>query len=149
MHTLDEFLELKPTSYLPLVARMAGKGGTHAEIANALGLTLADFGEARTLVEGFDEALKLGERYADDRVESALYQSAVGYHIDTEKVFHHQGIVTRAPTREFIKPDTTAAKFWLVNRRPDDWADKQQVDVGDYGAMLAKAARDLGVDGDK
>lgn len=145
MYKLDEFLELKPTSYLPLVARMAGKGGTHAEIADALGLSLADFGEARTLVEGFDEALKLGERFADDRVENALYQSAVGYHLDTEKVFHNKGEIVRAPTREFVKPDTTAAKFWLVNRRPDDWADKQQVDVGDYGAMLRSALAKAGV----
>lgn len=143
-----DILELDPRSYLPLVARMAGKGGSHTEIADALGVTVGEMGELRVRVEGFAEALSLGEQYASDRVEQALYQSAVGYHIDTEKVFHHKGSIVRAPTREFIKPDIGAAKFWLTNKRPEDWADKQQVDVGDYGAILAKAAKDLGVDGD-
>ena len=34
-----------------------------------------------------------------------------------------------APYIENIQPDTTAAIFWLKNRRPEVWREKREVDV--------------------
>ena len=42
--------------------------------------------------------------------------------------------VVQVPFIEHYPPDTTAAIFWLKNRRPDRWRDTQNIDhaVGHY-----------------
>ena len=39
-----------------------------------------------------------------------------------------------APYREHVPPDTTAAIFWLKNRKPSEWRDAWQVEhsLGKY-----------------
>jgi hypothetical protein len=56
----------------------------------------------------------LGKEASDDRVERSLYQLAIGWNGQP--------------------PNTTAAIFWLKNRRPDRWRDAQQIqgDIGHY-----------------
>lgn len=77
----------------------------------------------------FREALKEGKARADAMVAQKLYSKAIGYsHIDT-KFATFEGQITDA--REYIKnyaPDTVACIFWLKNRRPDLWRDKQEVE---------------------
>jgi hypothetical protein len=38
------------------------------------------------------------------------------------------GEVTQVPFVEHHAPDTTAAIFWLKNRRREEWRDKQEVE---------------------
>lgn len=54
----------------------------------------------------------------------SLYRRANGYDQPSEKIFCYEGEVVRADTSTHIPPDTTAAIFWLKNRRPDLWRDK-------------------------
>jgi hypothetical protein len=77
----------------------------------------------------FCNALKVGKGPADDRVERSLYQRAVGYSYSTEKIFHHQGVITRAQYVEHVPPDPGAAKLWLTNRRSDEWRDKTSTEL--------------------
>jgi hypothetical protein len=67
---------------------------------------------------------------ADDLVDRRFYERAVGYTYDAVKVFMPSGAVepVYAPYREHIPPDVNAAKFWLQNRRPGRWREKQVVD---------------------
>jgi hypothetical protein len=44
----------------------------------------------------------------------------------SEKVFQFQGQIIRAETKEHVPPDTTAGIFWLKNRRPEAWRERQQ-----------------------
>jgi hypothetical protein len=81
----------------------------------------------------FSEAIKLAKVVADERVERSLYHRAVGYTFDGEKVFQFQGQVVRAQTKEHVPPDTTAMIFWLKNRRPKEWRDIRQHEVGGVG----------------
>lgn len=98
----------------------------------ATDLDIADFFEVdvRTIYrwkngdEGFCQALKSGKEASDDRVERSLYARATGYTFDAVKVFQHLGGPVIVPYREHLPPDTTAAIFWLKNRRPDEWRDK-------------------------
>lgn len=117
----------RPSSYRPEFAK-------DAEKLCALGATdidLADFFEVsdRTIYRwaaehtAFCQALKAGKAVADERVERSLYHKAVGYTFDSEKVFQHQGEIVRTKTREHVAPDTTAAIFWLKNRKSAEWRD--------------------------
>ena len=48
---------------------------------------------------------------------------------------------TSFPTYSVITPDTTAAIFWLKNRRPDLWRDKHSVEhAGPEGGPITMTA---------
>ena len=51
---------------------------------------------------------------------------AVGYEQEEVKIFMPSGASepVYAPFRAKIAPDTTAAIFWLKNRKPEQWRDK-------------------------
>jgi hypothetical protein len=85
----------------------------------------------------FSEALKAGKGLADERVARSLYQRAVGYEYDAVKVFMPGGAAepVYAPIRERMHPDTTAAIFWLKNRRPAEWRDKQDHAIEHGGSV--------------
>ena len=131
----------RPPKYLPQFARIAEAmcrlGATDAELAAAFGVETVTIWRWQSTHEDFCNALIAGKGPADNRVERSLYQRAVGYTFDTEKLFSHQGAVTRARTVEHVPPDPGAAKLWLCNRRPDDWRDTAKVEVtGKNGAPL-------------
>ena len=52
-----------------------------------------------------------------------------GYTHDAVKIFQHQGEPVRVPYREHVPPDTTAAIFWLKNRRPEEWRDRHNHEI--------------------
>ena len=80
----------------------------------------------------FCDALKAGKDPADDRVERSLYHRAVGYTHDAVKIFLPRGATEAVivPYKEHVPPDTTAAIFWLKNRRKSEWRDRQEHAVG-------------------
>ena len=103
-------------------------GATDLEIADFFGIGTTTLYRWKSEHPEFREALKEAKVEADSRVEESLYHRAVGYSHDAEKVFQFQGAIVRAPYREHYPPDTTAAIFWLKNRQPERWRDKQEVE---------------------
>jgi hypothetical protein len=64
---------------------------------------------------------------SDNRVERSLYNRAVGYSFQAEKIFcNKDGIVTHVPYIEHVPPDVTVQIFWLKNRDPAHWRDHDQ-----------------------
>jgi hypothetical protein len=120
----------RPSSYKPEFAGQAEKlcelGATDMELADFFGVDVATIYRWKHSHPEFCEAVKVGKDALDNRVERSLYQRAVGYSFNSEKVFHHQGLITRAPTVEHIPPDPGAAMNWLKNRRGETWRDKQE-----------------------
>lgn len=118
----------RPTDYKPEFAEQAKKlcelGATDADLADFFSVTDRTIYRWSAKHPEFCHALKAGKETADDRVERSLFHRAVGYSYDSEKVFQFQGAVVRADTKEHVPPDTTAAIFWLKNRRRDQWRDK-------------------------
>lgn len=122
----------RPTDYRPQYAAQASKlcalGATDYELADFFGVNTATIYRWRNVHEEFCEAVTCGKERADERVERALFNRAVGYTYESEQVFQFRGEVIRAPILEHVPPDPGAAKLWLTNRRPDVWRDKQEVD---------------------
>ena len=127
----------RPTAYQASFVEQAKKlcalGATDAEMADFFGVAVSTFYKWKSEFAEFSEAIKSAKEIADERVERSLYHRAVGYTFDSEKVFQFQGEVVRAPTKEHVPPDTTAAIFWLKNRRPKDWRDVRQHEIGQPG----------------
>lgn len=107
---------------------MAERGATDREIAEECGVTERTLNRWKHTIEGFAEQLKLGKEVADERVEQSLYRRATGYTFDASKVFQYRGQAVVVEHVEHVPPDTTAAIFWLKNRRKDEWRDKHVVE---------------------
>lgn len=120
----------RPSSYKPEYAAQAEKlcklGATDAELADFFGVSVRTINNWKSEHEGFLHSLKAGKDEADSRVERSLFLKAVGYEYDAVKIFMPAGAAepVYAPYREHIVPDTTAAIFWLKNRKPAEWRDK-------------------------
>lgn len=124
----------RPSVYQDAYAKQATKlaelGATDQELADFFEINVATVYRWKHDYPEFCEALKVGKEVADNRVERSLYQKAIGYEQDEVKIFMPGGASepVYAPFRAKIAPDTTAAIFWLKNRRSKEWRDKQEVE---------------------
>ena len=86
---------------LLLLEGWARDGLTDEQIAKNIGITVSTFYEWKKKYSEISESLKKGKEVVDYEVENALLSSA-------------------------LEGNTTAQIFWLENRRPDKWRDKQK-----------------------
>lgn len=118
----------RPTDYKPEYAGQAMKlcqlGATDFELADFFKVDTRTIYRWKHTYEKFCQALVAGKEKADDRVERALFNRAVGYSFESEKLFGFQGAVTRASIVEHVAPDPGAAMSWLKNRKPGSWREK-------------------------
>lgn len=127
----------RPATYQPGFATQAEKlcrhGFTDQELADFFNVDVRTIYRWKNDYPEFCQSLKAGKEHLDERVERSLYHRAIGYTFESEKVFQFQGAIVRTPTREHIPPDTTAAIFWLKNRRSQEWRDVHKHEHGRAG----------------
>ena len=141
----------RPTKYDPSYCGQAEKlcemGATDDQIADFFEVDVRTIYRWKHTYDEFCQSLKAGKEKADERVERSLYQRAVGYEQDDVKIFMPASADAPiyAPYRAKVAPDTTAAIFWLKNRRPDQWRDKQEHEhTGKNGdALIPESKSDL------
>lgn len=130
----------RPTGYKPEYAEQARKlcehGLTDDELADFFEVSTRTIYRWQSQFPEFCQSLKVGKDPADDRVERSLYHKACGYTFESEKIFNYQGEVVRAKTIEHVPPDTTAAIFWLKNRRKEEWRDRHEHTGADGSALF-------------
>lgn len=127
--------------YTATARSMAERGATDREIAEELGVSERTLNRWKLTQEGFAEQIKLGKEAPDDRVEQSLYRRATGYTFEAQKVFQYHGEPVVVDYVEHVPPDTTAAIFWLKNRRKDAWRDKHIMEhEGNFDLAAAIAA---------
>lgn len=131
--------------YVEQARKLAELGATDREAAEFFKVAESTLYLWKHTHPEFSEALKLGKEKADARVEQSLYRKAVGYSFDSEKVFQYEGAVIRAPIVEHVAPSDTAAIFWLKNRQPEKWRDKQEVQHSGAVEFTTKEQRDAAV----
>src|SRR5690348_13804678 len=70
-------------------------GATNEEIADFLGVTRRTLTNWMAEHPALAKAMKIGKAVTDERVVQSLYHRAVGYTHEAEKIFCHDGMVTR------------------------------------------------------
>jgi hypothetical protein len=137
----------RPTDYKPEFAEQAAKlcalGATDYELADFFGVDTRTIYRWKNVHDDFCQSVTCGKERADERVERALFNRAVGYTFESEKVFQFQGEVIRADTVEHVPPDPGAAKLWLTNRRPEQWREKQEIDHKSSDGSMTPARIEL------
>lgn len=122
----------RPSKFKPEFVEQARKiaelGATDREAADFFDVDEATIYRWKHSSPEFCEALKVGKAVADDRVEQTLYRRALGYSHDAVKILQYEGEPVIVPHVQHYPPDTTAAIFWLKNRRPEEWRDKHEVE---------------------
>lgn len=114
----------RPSSFKPEFVEQAHSlallGATDADLADFFDVTPQTINNWKKDFQEFFDALKAGKSLADAKVAKSLFQRAVGYDIGDK---HYPS-------------DTTAAIFWLKNRRRQDWRDVHQVEGQGLGAQF-------------
>lgn len=94
---------LEPDGLL-LISAWARDGLTDEQIAENMGVSRSTLNEWKKKYPDISDTLKRGKEVVDIEVENALYRAA-------------------------LDGNTTAIIFWLKNRQPQKWRDKQQVEM--------------------
>ena len=127
-------------------------GATNETLAEFFGICPTTLKKWMKKYPGFGESVRRGKLMADMNVARNLYKRAIGYTYQqvvsesvqvpatqaaSEKVTNTVGTfspddmedmrIVRVTTREAI-PDVRAQIFWLKNRQPELWRDKQEID---------------------
>lgn len=98
---------------LILVEGWARDGLTDEQIAENLGISQDTFYKYKKKYPEFSESLKKGKEIVDYRVENALLKNA-------------------------LEGNVTAQIYWLNNRKPKNWRNKQDIDVSSNGTSLSE-----------
>lgn len=134
---------LSPDGLLKLEA-WARDGLTDKQISHNIGITEQTLNIWKRSYPSFFESLKKGKEVVDIEVENALLKRALGYEYTETKTEEY--IVEGVPVKRITKtvkeviPDTTAQIFWLKNRKPGQWRDKQ--DIEHSGAVNVRKVYD-------
>lgn len=134
---------LTPENLLKLEG-WARDGLTEEQIAKNMGVSRSTLNDWKKKYPDILNTLKKGKEVADRSVENALYESAIGKKYKVKKPIKVKEVQYRdgkrvkevehieyAEEEIVIPPNTTAQIFWLKNRKPDVWRDKQDVHVKD------------------
>ncbi len=108
----------------------ARDGLSDEQIAKNIGVSRSTLNEWKKRFPDISDTLKKGKDVADREVENALFKRAKGYEFTevTEELMDSGELRVTKKVRKQVAPDTGAAAFWLKNRKPDIWRDKQEVE---------------------
>ena len=112
-------------------------GAIDADLAIFFGVNVDTIYEWKKRHKQFSDALKSGKEVADSKVAKALYTRAIGYSTKETKLAIDEGQFTdeKEVTKNY-PPETTACIFWLKNRQPTKWREKQADESTDASDAL-------------
>ena len=120
----------RPSKYKPEYDKLAYDysllGATDAIMAGYFDVCEATFNNWKIEHPSFLESLKKGKAEADVVVAKSLYKRAQGFQYD--EITCENGVETKRVTK-MVTADPTSMIFWLKNRQPAAWRDKQEVQV--------------------
>lgn len=111
------------------IKKLALRGFTDIEIAEIVDIKEQTLTNWKKRYPGFFASLKDWKNAADYDIERSLYERAKGYSHPEDKIFCNNGDIVVQPTIKHYPPDPTSMIFWLKNRQPEKWRDKQEIDL--------------------
>jgi hypothetical protein len=142
------------TEYPEQAYKLCLLGATDKELADFFDVEERTVNRWKKKHPEFCQSLKRGKMDADADIADRLHQRARGFEYDKavpiklKEVLYENGKRVKETERvevvmvhEVVPPDTTAGIFWLKNRRPQNWRDRQEVPP-EEAAELARKLRD-------
>jgi len=109
------------------------------DIAKSLGIHYATLYGYMNKYPELASAMRTNKNLADVQVENSMFKLATGIDYTDEEVYTTEVVdkkgvkFTKTSTRSvkrFVPPNVAAQIFWLKNRKPERWADKQEIGGG-------------------
>lgn len=133
----------RPTSYKEEYCELAFNycrlGAVDDQLAVFFDVCVATINNWKNDYPEFLESLKKGKMQADIEVAQSLFKGATGYTQTEEKVFINQGSREVVDVDVFYAGIPTSQIFWLKNRRPDEWRERQEIN---YSGAIAHSDMD-------
>lgn len=132
---------------LLLIEAWARDGLTEEQICKNLDVSTSAFANYKNEKKELVDALKNGREIIDVMVENSLLKAALGYDYREEEL----NKITGEPIelRKVAHPNTTALIFWLKNRKPAQWRDKQELEhLGGLNIKVGLPTPPVGEDDD-
>lgn len=132
----------RPTEYREEYNEQARKlcllGATDKELADFFEVSEVTINAWKNKHPEFLKSLKDGKLLADAEIANKLYHRAKGYQHEDVDIKVIDGQIVMTDLVKHYPPDTTAAIFWLKNRDPKRWRDKQDIEhSGKIGTDLS------------
>lgn len=121
------------------------------QIARNMGVSYTSLKDWKNQFPAIAEALRKGKEVVDREVENALFKSAIGYTQTIRKPVKVRDVEydpeTGRKVREIerwvaveeeihVPPQVTAQIFWLKNRKPDQWREKNDLTLTPSNGVL-------------
>lgn len=129
----------RPTDYKESYNQQAFKlcllGAVDSELANFFEISIATLNAWKIKHPEFLESIKDGKDTANANVAHSMYQKAVGYSHDEDKIFNNNGEAMVVKTTKHYPPDVMAGSLFLRNRTNHEgsighnWRDKTEQEV--------------------
>lgn len=111
------------------IKMLATFGLTDKELGGLLGVDESTITRWKQASPEFLHALKEGKEISDSKVVKSLFERAIGYSHPDVHISNYQGAITKTPITKHYPPDPTSMIFWLKNRQPDKWREKQELEL--------------------
>jgi len=122
--------------YCHIAYQMALLGATDGDLAKTFEVDERTINRWKKDHLEFCQSLKRGKETADAEIADRLYQRAKGYEHADLYITQYQGQIIKQAITKYYPPDTTAAIFWLKNRQPELWRDRQYHDLTSDGDKI-------------
>ena len=124
------------TEYNDLAYKYCLLHATDEKLAEFFEISESTLNEWKIKYPHFSESIKRGKEIADMEVAQSLVHRAKGYSHKEDKIFYDKDVgPVIVPTIKHYAPDTLAAMYWLNNRNPNRWKQKQEIDVSVNGEI--------------
>lgn len=111
------------------IIKLSEAGKTKEQIADIVGISTRTISTWMGKHQDFGLAVREARQVADELVVASLFSKAIGYSHKETKVFQHEGQIVCHDIEKHYPPDTSAIQFWLRNRQPKEWKEKNESDI--------------------
>lgn len=125
----------RPPSYKKIYCVQAEKlcrlGATDKDLADFFNVCEATINNWKDKYPQFLESVNEGKKYPNEEIVKSLFQSAKGYSHKEDKIFYDSklGKTVVEPTIKHYPPNFNSIQLWLLNRMPEDWRNKQDINL--------------------
>lgn len=117
--------------YADQAKKLCMLGFTDKELGDFFGVTDRTINNWKKTHPTFFQSLKSGKDISDAEVALGLFKRATGFEHDDLDIRVINDKIVKTKIIKKYPADTTAGIFWLKNRQPKKWRDKQPEDFKD------------------
>lgn len=138
------YYEIKVLPYIELIKMWKRDGMSNQEIADKLSIKRSTLYNFQNQHEELKNALFKDGDLIDAEIENKVLANAMGFDYEEEQILQRKVVhyddngkkLTEVTEPVVVKihktklSDQSAAQWWLKNKRPGKWKDKQELDLG-------------------